>query len=185
MKMVDFLVQMKHDPIRNYGGIPGLTSWMIAAPGIGGGMVRLMECSRDHQEPIIPHSHRFDFHCIVLAGDVRQVLWEMADAEDEDADWFQQSVLEFSGKPGKYTRSPAGVYRFKPRYAEYHKGDEYGMKADEIHSIYFSRGTSVLFFEGPEVSQQRQSVILEPWVNGKVVPTFRVEPWMFEKEAVK
>lgn len=44
----------------------------------------------------------------------------------------------------------------------YKEGDEYGMMFDEIHSIFFSRDTWVLFFEGPEVTEE--TAILEPYV---------------------
>jgi hypothetical protein len=178
MKISNFIEIMRHSPIGNYGGIPGLTSWLIGAPS-SSGLVRLMECSRDHQEPIIPHSHRFDFHCLVLAGEVRNVLWTQMQYNDVSADLFWSSVLKFKGLPGQYETHFSSVYRWKPTYYEYHEGDEYNMKSDEVHSIFFSRGTSVLFFEGPQTTNE--SIILEPFVDGKHVPTFKVEPWMFNK----
>jgi hypothetical protein len=53
------------------------------------------------------------------------------------------------------------------------------MTADQVHSIFFSRGAIVLFFEGSKESDT--SIILEPFVNNEIVPTFKVEPWMFKK----
>lgn len=53
------------------------------------------------------------------------------------------------------------------------------MLASEVHSIHFSRGAQVLFFEGPTVADT--SIILEPNVDGETIPTFRVEPWMFKR----
>ncbi len=44
--LVKFLDAMKHSPIGNYGGIPGVTSWLVGQPS-DQGLVRLMECSRD------------------------------------------------------------------------------------------------------------------------------------------
>jgi hypothetical protein len=168
-----FLQSMKHSPIQNYGGIPGLTSWLIGAPSEQG-LVRLMECSREHQEPIIPHSHRFDFHCVVLAGFVRNIIWEPCVKGDE----FQASVLTYSGEPGKYRKTACASQLWAATTRAYAAGDEYGMTADQVHSIFFSRGASVLFFEGPKVSDT--SIILEPVVDGEVIPTFKVEPWMFK-----
>ncbi len=26
-----------------------------------------------------------------------------------------------------------------------------------------------------------ESIVLEPWVNGKRIPTFETKPWMFER----
>lgn len=53
------------------------------------------------------------------------------------------------------------------------------MKAEEIHSITFSRGASVLFFEGPRKTDT--STVLEPVVDGETIPLFRTEPWMYGK----
>ena len=58
---IEALLRMKHSPVRNYA-IPGLTSSLIGSPSPNG-TVRIFECSREHQEPIIPHSHRFSFQC--------------------------------------------------------------------------------------------------------------------------
>lgn len=168
------LTSMKHSPLYNYGGIPGLTSWLIGSPNPHG-TIRLMECSRDHFEPIIPHSHRFDFECRVLEGRVRNIIWE----EDDRGEDFNVSSLIYRGKPGEYYQESKGVRKYATRRDTYHPGDEYTMKAEEIHSIFFDKGTSVLFFEGPQKTEE--SVILQPFINNKVVPTFKVEPWMFSK----
>jgi hypothetical protein len=173
MKTAEFLKKMKHSPIGNYGGIPGLTSWLIGEPGKLG-LVRLLECSRDHQEPIIPHSHRFDFHCVVLAGTVRNLTW----IPTERGDQFQITKLRYRGAAGKYEREIGGMSRWAILTREYKAGDEYAMAANEVHSIFFARDTSVLFFEGPQVSDT--SIILEPVVDGEALPTFKVEPWMFK-----
>jgi hypothetical protein len=175
--MLPFLNKMKHSPVRNYGGIPGLTSWLIGAPS-DAGMVRLMECSREHQEPIIPHSHRFDFHCQVLAGRVRNLVW----SRDCGGDEYEITQLVYSGAPGKYESTAVERGLWAWRSQTYMEGDTYSMGADEVHSIFFERGTSVLFFEGPQVREH--SIILQPVVDGEVIPTFRVEPWMFKKGGV-
>lgn len=173
-----FMAIMKHSPIRNYGGIPGLTSWLIGAPSEHG-MVRLMECSRAHQEPIIPHSHRFNFHCLVLSGQVRNVIWTRMQFSGDE---FRQSTLEYDGTPGAYRREAGEIARWASNSSFYQAGQEYSMLASEVHSIYFERGTAVLFFEGPATFDT--SIILEPFVDGDVVPTFKVEPWAFKREAV-
>lgn len=170
-----FLDSMKHSPVSNYG-IPGLTSWLIGAAGPSG-VVRLMECGRKHEEPIIPHSHRFDFHCQVLAGSVTNLLWTRCNPVEGDE--YHSSELVYCGQMGKYKTEPSGVARWSINRSHYETGDEYSMKADEVHSIFFSRGAVVLFFEGPTVSDR--SIILEPFVDGEVIPTFKVEPWMFKR----
>lgn len=176
MKTVEFMKKMKHSPISNYGGIPGVTSWLIGEPGEHG-LVRLMECEREHQEPIIPHSHRFDFQCMVLAGSVRNLIWVKSLGGDE----FRSTTLRYAGAAGKYSREVGEVARWSTCTRNYKAGEEYGMKSDEVHSIFFARNTSVLFFEGPQVRDT--SIILEPFVDGEALPTFKVEPWMFKRAA--
>ena len=176
MNVLDMLEAMKHSPLHNYAGVPGLTSWLI---GAGKGNVRLMECSRAHQEAIIPHSHRFDFVCQVLAGTVTNLLWEEGDRDQND-DEYQVTEMGYAGTPGCYDRGDSWRGRFRVVEQKHGVGATYSMKADQIHSIFFSRGAKVLFLEGPEVSST--SVILEPVVDGVVVPTFDVRDWMFKKE---
>lgn len=175
--LLEFVRKMKHSPLRNYAGIPGLTSWAIGGMGDPGvGMVRMMECSREHHENIIPHSHRFDLHCIVLAGSVRNVLWKPNVIGDE----YSATSLRASGA-GAYTVMAKGddrTMKWQVTESRYEAGAEYHMTAKQVHSIYFSRGAVVLFFEGPKVSDE--SIILEPFIDGEVVPTFKVEPWMFK-----
>jgi hypothetical protein len=173
MTTLTMLAAMKHSPVRNYGGIPGLTSWLIGAPSEHG-LVRLMECSRDHQEPIIPHSHRFDFHCIVLTGRVRNIKW----VRSPNGGDYQESTLAYGGKPGVYVGMSSAHDKWATVMHTHSAGCEYSMRADEVHSIFFSRDTSVLFFEGPKVSNT--SIILEPVVDGVTVPTFVVPEWAFK-----
>lgn len=171
------LRRLAHSPIRNYA-IPGLTSSLIG--GAGHGCIRLFECSRDHQEEITPHSHRFDFQCWVLAGEVRNRIWNQAWSH---GDHFLRSKLSYGGECGSYKKTEVGVERYEHVDTIYTAGDCYAMTARQIHSIHFSRGACVLFFEGP--MRHDDSVILEPWVDGEVVPTFEVKPWMFKRPSAK
>jgi hypothetical protein len=174
MKKIDIIKQMKHSPLLNYAGVPGLTSWLIGSGE--NGMVRLLECSRDHFEPVTPHSHRFDFVCEVLAGCVTNVLWKESD--DTSIDQYMVTELTYSGKPGEYTRGDHYPAFYRPIETRYAAGETYSMLHDQIHSIFFKRGTSVLFWEGPTISET--SLVLEPFIEGDVVPTFEVKDWMFK-----
>jgi hypothetical protein len=168
---------MMHSPVHNYA-IPGLTSWLIGQPSAAGTM-RAFTCEREHQEPITPHSHRFDFQCWVLAGSVKNRTWRRSYDHDRDADEFHETILRFGGEFGRFAREPAGVGKWRYSDAVHAAGSCYSMPADDVHSIYFSRGAMVLFFEGPSTSDT--SLIIEPVCQGRHVPTFKVEPWMFER----
>lgn len=170
---VDFLLSMAHSPIKNYG-IPGLTSWLIGNPSERG-CVRLFECFRNHQENITPHSHRFDLHCVVLSGDVTNRLWYKSLHGDE----FNCSKLKYFGEIGDYEKTSIGVRRYSSADYKYCGGECYSMTSDEIHSIYFTRGTRVLFFEGPKKSDD--SIIIEPFFDNEIIKTFEFKPWMFKR----
>jgi hypothetical protein len=177
--MIDFIDGMKHSPSRNYV-IPGLTSWLIGKPSKEHGCVRMFTMSRHHEEPIVHHSHRFDFRCLVLNGMVSNHVWTRVFNTD-DADLYEVSNLEFQGEIGKHTRTPVQRCYFRKHVSTFGAGDEYGMKAEHFHSIYFERGTSVLFFEGP--NRLKISQILEPVVDNETIPLFKTENWMFRGDA--
>jgi len=169
-----FLQTIKHSSLRNYV-LPGVTSSLIGgAPGAG--QVRLFEASRIQEEHVTPHSHRFDFQCLVLEGWVKNILYVPA---PEYFDFYEEQELLFGGKPGLYRTEGIGRNFFKKEEKRYDQGEWYGMKSDEIHSIEFSQHAVVLFFEGPEVTNK--TIILQPVVDGEVCQTFRVADWMFKK----
>jgi hypothetical protein len=176
---LEMLLQMAHSPLENYV-IPGLTSKLIGAPSPYG-TVRLFECSRDHQESITPHSHRFDLQCWVLKGKVRNRIWTEVGYANESGDMYCATTMRYDGSVGKYQREDGISGRWVYGDYLYAAGDWYAMKADEVHSIYFSKGAKVLFFEGPMLEET--SIILEPVVNGEVIPTMKVEPWMFKRKS--
>jgi hypothetical protein len=109
---IEMLLAMAHSPLRNYA-IPGLTSSLIGQKS-GTGCIRLFENSRDHQENITPHSHRFDFQCWVLAGHVVNRVWIKPNPLrlpsnykfSEAHDFFEISELRYQGAPGQYKTSP-------------------------------------------------------------------------------
>ena len=171
---IALIKSMTRSRVRDYV-IPGLTSSLIG--GEDKGMVRLFSQEREHEEPITPHSHRFDFNCLVLSGSVRNRIWTV----DAHGDQYQETVLEHHGTFGDQSRrADVAVNRWVYVEKAYVAGEVYAMRAEQIHSIYFSRGAEVLFFEGP--SHSNTSVMLEPVSDGRVIPTFRVDPWMFRRE---
>jgi tetrahydromethanopterin S-methyltransferase subunit E len=171
---LDLVMKFAHNPVRNYA-IPGLTSWMISNSPEGN--IRMFDMTRDHIEPIVAHSHRFNFHCIVLEGEVENILFK----QSMDGDLYSAVYQTYNGSIGSYKTERSNLHiRYVQISQKYNKGDQYSMYSDEIHSIRFKKGTKVLFFEGPDVDDK--SIIIEPIVDGELIETFKVEPWMFKKD---
>lgn len=172
---------MQHSALRNYI-IPGLNSHLIGGGEFG--KVRVFEASRSARDFVTPHSHRFDFTCIVLAGVVRNTIYREQHMISQGEAWCMSAIGQVCGADGitryEHERSDKASY-WAPETMGYATGQSYSMTFKEIHSIQFDRGTQVLFFEGPQ--KVERSCMLEPWVNGKVVPTFKTEFWMFERDA--
>jgi hypothetical protein len=169
--------KMANSNLRNYIA-PGLTSYLVGGPDAG--KVRLFHSDRNTREWITPHSHRFDFTCLVLKGRVTNIL--LRPLWGNEGDLYAAGKLKRAGKFGEYEFTPGTeVLAYAEERSEYSEGDVYSMTHAQIHSIQFARGTEVLFFEGPEVTDE--SVVLEPWSNGKRIPTFVTQPWMFERES--
>jgi hypothetical protein len=178
---IEWVLKMAHSPLHNYI-IPGLTSSLIGMPSDKGTM-RVFQNERDHQETIAPHSHRFDFQCWVLRGSVRNRVWTKTYGTNVDSDLYQRTCLQYHGSVGSYTTHLGTIDKWMYHDYVYDTGQCYSMKAEYIHSIFFSRGAVVLFFEGP--TKFNSSTILEPVVNGERIPTFEVKPWMFDKGELK
>ncbi len=174
-ELLDIVTLMSHSPVRQYV-TPGLTSLLVG--GEGHGNVRLFTSDRDTREWITPHSHRFDFVCMVLEGDVENVLF--VPGRSKSNTYSRGSMRRINAGMGNYeiTRD-GGVDEYEEHRTIYSVGESYSMKASEIHSIRFSRGARVLFLEGPEVSDA--SVFLEPFSDGETIQTFETRPWMFKR----
>lgn len=167
--------EMKSDKLSNYI-IAGLDSYLL-----NNGRVRLFECSRDHQDVVTPHSHRFDFVCLVLSGVVTNRVWtECGEHKAFGGDFFESSTLTYKGKVGNYAIKAEGRGFWTYTDRRYGEGETYSMTADQVHSIRFSRGAVVLFFEGPTISDN--SMMIEPVVNGVKIPTHVTSYYMFLTE---
>lgn len=173
--------RMKSDRIQNYA-LPGLSSSLL-----GQGKVRVFEACRDIGEKITPHNHRYSLTGMVLKGSVVNTTWMTWDEQRPGADPYRVTRLYPEGgveeaQPGQYLAQSDGAAQTVPSSRSYTEGTVYHLNSSEFHSITFSRDAVVLVFEGPV--EQRCSEILQPIVDGEVVPTFRVEPWMFKKGGV-
>lgn len=177
------LRQMAHSPIRNYI-VPGLTSWMIGGKAPDGSCMRMFEMTREQMEFITPHSHRFDFQATVLRGQVENKIWMQTRYDDEAAvGSYHIHDMDYDGTVGRYTDPKPrefGVKLYRTETTTYETGESYSMLAHQIHSIRFRHNTVVLMFEA--ANRLTKTQILLPVVERNIIPTFKVEPWMFQRE---
>ena len=172
MAIINCMVNSK---VTNYVW-PGMESSLLGGEGFG--TVRLFENTREQHTDITPHSHRYNFVCIVLRGQVTNKIWR--ERLDAVGDEYSQQDLVYNGEIGSHSRSTRSIVsNWGYTSSVYDAGDTYSMDYEQIHSIKFSRNALVLFLEGPSVTNTSQ--ILQPVINDEVVPTFKVEPWMFKK----
>lgn len=162
-----------HSRLQNYVS-PGLTSDLVEL-----GNVRMFTNTRPQEQFITPHSHRFNFAACVLRGEVENTVYSFDDPTGNKAAKYQASILVYGDEPGKYEIQDGFSKYYSQRTKTYKLGDWYFMNYRDIHSIKFSHDAQVLMLEGKSIT--RRTTILQPVVNDQVVPTFRVEPWMFKK----
>lgn len=176
LNLENFL-KLAHSPLQNYI-VPGLTSSLIGERSEQGGITRLFVNTRTQHDHITPHSHRFNFQCLVLRGHVLNTVFRQDDSGDE----YGSTVMMYNGRAGNLSVNHSlgtDIGRWVFDVKRFNAGAWYGMSYDQIHSINFSRDAVVLFFEGPQITDS--SVILEPVVDGEVIRTFKTEPWMFRR----
>lgn len=167
---------MANSVIHNYA-TAGLTSQLIG--GKDHGKVRMLTADRDTREFITPHSHRYDFLCVVLEGEVVNTIYYEENWKTPASNQFAVSVIEPTDKFGKFWARHIRNSSFTEHVSTYKAGDVYEMTYDQIHSIRFSKGSVVLFLEGPE--RDHTSYVLEPFSDGSRVPTFSTPEWMFQE----
>jgi len=144
----------------------------------GKGCTRLFEMTRNHEGHITPHSHRFAFDCIVLEGNVKNTLYRKA--RIDSSDMYVATTMKYNGEAGQYEKQPnPETFCFTRQEYNYTKGERYGMRSDDIHSIVFEKGSKILFIEGP--TETDSNIILEPFHNKLHIPTFEVKDWMFKQ----
>lgn len=170
MKNIDMMALggLTHSPLKNYI-LAGLESHLIGAT------TRVFINTRESMGVITPHSHRFDFQCLVLHGSVVNTIYNY----NVEGDTYALSELTYLNDPGQYDTQRIGIDQFSPCATTYVEGDWYGMTHDQIHSISFSRDAAVLFIEGRQLTDK--SIYIEPHVGGETIPAMKTESWMFSK----
>lgn len=179
-QLINRIDAMAYNRLANYI-VPGVDSWLLGEAPTGGAKVRVFTATRQAEDWVTPHSHRFGFTALVLNGHVTNMLFERNDRDGEL--WCTSSIDQVCGPDGirqyKHVRDTAPT-SYVRRDTVYGPGEVYSMRSNEIHSIRFARDTMVLMLEGPQETER--SIMLEPWVNGQCVPTFRTEDWMFQRD---
>ncbi len=121
---------MTHSEVRNYV-VPGLTSSLV---GGGKGQVRLFTSDRDTREWVTPHSHRFDFTCLVLAGEVENIVFHQG--RDAGSNLYARGTVRRVG-PGlgayEIRRSDEPPTEFYEIPTTYRAGEVYSMASRQIH----------------------------------------------------
>lgn len=171
--VLDILASIQSNTIDNYIA-PGLRSHLIGQGGVG--CVRMFDMARRQGFHIAPHSHRFDFACLVLRGSVGNIVYEPA-TPDDGGDEYQVAKYTVDGFKERGLLPQLRDY-FIGGATQYLEGEWYSMAYSQFHSIEFSRDALVLFFEGQTVRDYSEA--LRPIVNGKVLDTFHVEDWMYK-----
>lgn len=175
--IVDLVRDMRGQAFHNYI-IPGLTSSLLNF-----GKVRIFEASRHQHGEITPHSHRFNLACCVLKGFVENSIWLPLSDEELDtvdaASIDQFALVEVAGNfEDGYRTVEVLRNKYRKFSRDYVAGDWYYMSHSDIHSISFSRGSIVLFLEGPPCTDTTRALFP---VNhdGSVANTLAIQPWMF------
>lgn len=176
-----FIRQESDSLLANYV-IPGLESFKAS-----GVKVRMFDMTREQVSHIAPHSHRFNFACMVLSGVVQNILWKPQPKSfgAEVGDLFVEKVNKYMGSPGQYeaVSRPLPV-RYAPVKKSYGPGECYGMKHDEVHSIIFEDNAKVLFLEGDDVVNE--NIVLVPYDSRTgITPIDATQPWMFRPVPLK
>jgi len=175
---------MQTSRVRNYI-IPGLNSYLL-----DNGKVRMFDSTRQYSGTVTPHTHRFDFACYVLNGEVGNRIYTQVSPfeHEESAKWndsdeftvrtIGRDINEAFGKYEKNIVADEMAVSFTSEITRYRKGDWYSMTSDQFHSIEFDRDTQVIFFEGPEVN--KHSKVLLPFMHGETIETMECDKdWMY------
>lgn len=160
--------------ITNYG-VPGMTSRLLDQ-----GVLRVLTASTRQQFFVTPHSHRYDLLCLVLEGEVENILYE----ETGDGTGEEYGVMRctYEGKKEAFKKEIGSVRKgtFVTYSNIYCEGDCYFMKANEIHTVVFEANTTVLVMEG--VTRRNTTQVLLPvGADGKPIDTLQTQPWMYQE----
>lgn len=153
--------------------VPGLSSYLLSGgQGREGPKVRLFHQERPFEGWITPHDHRFDLACYVLKGEVKHTVYSRSYDPWSGALYsVQRFPFSLDGR-----MEPDETAMFTSATEVYGRGNFYHLGYTTFHTVKFSRGAMVLFFEGPDL--QEHNHVLLPVSNGRIINTATVQPWM-------
>ena len=168
------LMSGEENRLHNYI-IPGLTSDLLAVTAKGGKM-RLFTMERDQEYEVAVHDHRYDFSCMVLKGAVKNILYSATPCDRANA---SHAMVPYSEHHHSVDESLAKFVKVTMSNKVYNEGEWYGMSHVDFHRIQFSKGSQVLFIEGP--NRKKESNILLPYQNERICNTFLWADWMMKR----
>lgn len=117
----------------------------------------------------LPHSHKYDFACLVLKGSVLNRVYKPIENnkfKENNELHAEYCVAIQTGALGDYKFDKQYRQAFEIAEKLHGEGDWYQMTHEDIHAIRFSKGAVVLFIEGPAVTDQVE--VLFPYAsNGR------------------
>ena len=165
-----FATSVRHNYI-----VPGLTSMVLArSDAPAGGMVRLFCMERQQEYEVTPHNHRYDFTCLVLAGQVYNRVYESVEGSGS----VTHAIFNYDATTKGLAHKPLSEVAMAYDELIYETGEWYSMTHEQFHSIRFSRGAEVLFFEGPQITDISQCLL--PISHGRICNTFLSADWMMQ-----
>lgn len=166
---------------RNYI-VPGLDSYLLCGDN-GRGFVRLFVMRRLQETVIVPHNHRYDFHCQVLAGDVTHRTYELGEVISAPRQDTTHAIMGYNPASPDRTGDVFAYTNVEHVTDEKHNaGDTYELKYKDFHTVMFAKGAEVLFFEGPSF-MRHTSKYLVPYdqVNKAPLDTYYWRDWMMKR----
>lgn len=171
--METMMLHSRPRALRNYI-LPGLTSYKLADLE-GGGMLRVFEMERDQETEVVPHNHRYAFGCYVVHGSVEHTIYGVSGCDRSTA---THAAMQYN-HVGKCIDSESARFVQATFTTRSHgPGDYYALGPTTFHRVRFSRGTVVLFVEGPP--DQQYSEVLVPYERGRICSSFVWGDWMMQ-----
>lgn len=102
----------------------------------------------DSPEVVIPHTHRYDFHTAVLAGEMVDHLFALSFTRGAPYEAFDYMTPLNGGAGFTWARE---VMLYRRNSARYEAGTEHATAHFEVHTISVVPGTVLMLVQGPDI----------------------------------